>query len=291
MIIIKLKGGLGNQLFQYAAARSLAHIHKTTVKLDTTNYYYGEPRQYELCHFNIQENLAQKLEIHKLTKVKQNKFQKIVHTLLHNHPPLSPHHIRYNKSELYKNFFNLPDNIYLDGYFQSEKYFLNIAHIIRNEFTVKNEMSDKNKKITEMMQNVSSVNLHIRRGDYVSDAKANQKHGVCSLDYYHSCIEHIGKKIKDPHFFVFSNDITWSRNNLKINCNDVTYVDYNKPNEAYEDLRLMSFCKHHITANSTFSWWGAWLAFYKDKMVFVPKKWFAKEKDTEGMLPDSWIKI
>lgn len=290
MIIAALKGGLGNQLFQYAAARSLAHIHKTIVKLDTTAYYYGGPRQYELCHFNIQENIVQTSEITKFTKIKQNRFQKLFHTFLHNRPKLSPHHIRYNKIRFYKDFFNLPDNIYLEGYFQSEKYFINIADIIRDEFKAKNELTGKNKEIAGLMQNVQSVNLCVRRGDYVTNPKANQKHGICSLDYYYRCIEMVSKKTKSPHFFVFSNDIDWCRDNLKIEY-PVHYIDHQQ-DKACEDLRLMSFCKYHIIANSTFHWWGAWLAPYKDKIVFATENWFARSDiNSEGMIPDNWIKV
>ena len=290
MIIVHLKGGLGNQLFQYAAARSLAHIHNTMVKLDTTSYYYGGPRQFELCHFNIQENIAATAEIQKLTEVKQNRLQKLLHLLLHSHPKLSPNHVRYNKVQYNADFLKLPDNIYLEGYFESEKYFINIADTIRNEFKVKNELNGKNKDIAEMMQNVQSVNICVRRGDFVTDPKANLTHGVCSLDYYYHCIEQINLKIERPHFFVFSDDIDWCRNNLKVKY-PVNYVDHQQ-DKPYENLRLMSFCRHHIIANSTFPWWGAWLADNKDKIVFAPEKWFAKtDINTEGMIPDNWIKV
>ncbi len=290
MIIVYLKGGLGNQLFQYAAARSLASINNTIVKLDTTAYYYGGPRQYELWHFNIQENIAQSSEILKFTEVKQNKFQKLFSALLHNRSPLPAHHIRYNKTEFYKDFFNLPDNIYLEGYFQSEKYFINIADTIRNEFQIKSGLNDKNKEIAELMTNSQSVNICIRRGDYVADQKANQKHGVCSLDYYHRCIKIISEKVKNPNFFVFSNDFNWCRDNLKIQY-PVYYVDH-QPDKAHEDLRLMTFCKHHIIGNSTFHWWAAWLAPYKDKLVFAPKKWYARDDMyADELIPDNWIKL
>ena len=169
-------------------------------------------------------------------------------------------------------------------------YFINIADIIRNEFKIKAEMDSENGNIAEMIQNSQSVSIHIRRGDYITNPKAIQKHGVCGLDYYNRCAEQISLKIKSPRFFVFSNDFDWSRKNIKL-PNDAIYIGHNGPNEAYKDLQLMSFCKYHITANSTFSWWGAWLAAYKDKIVFVPKKWFAKDMNTEGMMPDNWIKV
>lgn len=290
MIIIRLKGGPGNQLFQYAAARSLAHIHNTTVKLDTTSYYYGGPRQFELCHFNIQVNLATVSDIKNLIEVKQNKLQKILHSCFHSHPKLSPNHVRYNKSQYNPDFHKLPDNIYLEGYFESEKYFINIADIIRDEYRVKNELTGKNKEVAEKIQNTQSVGICVRRGDYVADPKINRTHGICSLDYYYHCIEQIHQKIKEPFFFVFSDDIDWCKNNLKINY-PVAFVDHNGIDKAYENLRLISFCKHHIMANSSFSWWGVWLSTNRDKIVFAPQKWFVDKKfNIDDILPAGWIK-
>jgi hypothetical protein len=290
MIIAALKGGLGNQLFQYAAGRRLAHIHNTVLKLDTTAYYYGGPRQFELIHFNIEENIAVTAEINQLTLVKSNKVQRVIHSIFYNHKKLAPTHIQYNKVNFNPRILTLPDNVYLEGYWASEKYFKDIENIIRRQFTFRNPPSEQNQQIIKQISAVNSVSLHIRRGDYISDTKTNKTHGTCGLDYYNRCIEQICLKVKSPHFFVFSNDIDWCRNNLKVKC-PINYVDHNNSDKAYEDLRLMSFCKHHITANSSFSWWGAWLAAYKEKIVFVPEKWFAKDMNTEGMIPDNWIKI
>ena len=290
MIILGLKGGLGNQLFQYAAARSLASIHKTIVKLDTTAYYYGGPRQYELCHFNIQGNIAQSAEILNFTEVKQNRLQKIFHLIIHNRPAYSKHYFQYNKAQYYKNFNSLPDNIYLDGYFESEKYFIDIADIIRKEFTVKSVTSVPNQKIIDDMTSCQSVCISVRRGDFVTDPKANLKHGVCNLDYYYNCVERLAVTVKNAKFFVFSDDIEWCINNIKLNY-PTKFIDHQQESPC-ENLRLITFCKHFIISNSTFSWWGAWLAPYKYKIVFVPKKWFADSAmKTNSLIPDKWIKI
>lgn len=290
MIIVQLSGGLGNQMFQYAFARNLARIHGATLKMDISGYAPNSERQYALSPFNVQENFATPYEIKCFTDPKQNAIGKWIHSLLHNHPKKTKSYIRVKSPHFDPKYLKLPDNIYLSGYFQSEKYFINIADIIRSEFKIKDEMDSENRKIAEMMQSSQSVSIHIRHGDYVTNPKANQTHGICGLDYYNRCIEQISSKVKSPHFFVFSNDINWCRDNLKM-PKDVIYIDYNQPNEAHKDLRLMSFCKYHIIANSTFSWWGAWLAAYKDKIVFVPKKWFVKDINTEGMIPDNWIKV
>jgi len=290
MIIAALKGGLGNQLFQYAAGRRLAHIHNTVLKLDTMAFYYGGPRQFELIHFNIEENIAVTAEINQLTLVKSNKVQRIIYSIFYNHKKLAPTHIQYNKVNFNPRILTLPDNVYLEGYWASEKYFKDIENIIRREFTFKNPPSEQNQQIIKQISEVNSVSLHIRRGDYISDTKTNKTHGICDIDYYNRCIEQINLKVKCPHFFVFSDDINWCRNNLKVKS-PINYVDHNNSDKAYEDLRLMSFCKHHIIANSSFSWWGAWLAAYKGEIVFVPKKWFAKDMNIEGMIPDNWIKV
>lgn len=289
MIIVSMAGGLGNQFFQYAFARNLAHIHNTVLKLDISGFGANSERQYALTPFNVQENFATAQEVKSLTDPKQIAIGKWIHGLLHNHPQRAKSHIRVKSSHFDPQLLKLPDNIYLDGYFQSEKYFINIADIIRNEFKVKNEINGKNKDIAELMTNSQSINICVRRGDFVTNVKVNQKHGVCGLDYYYNCIEQIILKVKSPHFFVFSDDINWCKDNIKVKY-PICFVDHQQE-KPYENLRLMSFCRHHIISNSTFPWWGAWLAAYEGKIVFVPKKWFAKDMNTEGMIPDSWIKI
>ena len=289
MIIVGLKGGLGNQLFQYAAGRQLAHIHNTIVKLDTTAYYYGGPRQFELSHFNIQENIAVTAEIKKLTEVKQNRLQKLFYPLLHSHPKLSPNHIKYNKIPYKAAFFKLPDNIYLEGYWSSEKYFNDINDIIHLEFTFKKPLDETNQKFAEQITAVNSVSLHIRRGDYTEDSKAAQSHGLCSMQYYRDCIEYIIQKVNTPYFFIFSDRPDWVRNNLRLS-HPAVYISHNAGSKDYEDMRLMSLCKHNIIANSTFSWWAAWLNSNPQKIILAPKKWFADKKfNIDDIIPAGWI--
>jgi hypothetical protein len=289
MIIVCLKGGLGNQLFQYAAGRQLAYIHNTIVKLDTTAYYYGGPRQFELSHFNIQENIAVTAEIEKLTEARQNKLQKSFYSLLHSHSKLSPNHIRYNKTQYKADFSKLPDNIYLEGYWPSEKYFNDIKDIIRREFTFKEAPDETNQKLADQITAVNSVSLHIRRGDYTEDPKAAQSHVLCSVQYYRDCIEYIIQKVNNPYFFIFSDQPDWSRNNLKLS-HPAVYISHNTASKDYEDMRLMSLCKHNITANSTFSWWAAWLNSNPQKIVLAPQKWFADKKfNIDDIIPAGWI--
>jgi hypothetical protein len=290
MIIAVLKGGLGNQLFQYAFARNLAYTHNTPIKLDISDFQGDSRIPYSLMHFNVQENFATPQEIQSLIDPGQTAIGKWIYALFHNHPKKTKNHIIVKSPHFDPGLLKLPDNVYLNGYFQSENYFINIADIIRNEFKVKNELNSKNKHIAEMIQNTQSVNICVRRGDFVTDPKANLTHGVCSLDYYYHCVEQTNQKVKNPHFFVFSDDISWCRNNLKVKY-PINYIDHQQ-DKPHENLRLMSFCKYHIIPNSSFAWWGAWLAANKNKIVFAPKKWFARSDiSSEGIIPDNWIKI
>ena len=231
-------------------------------------------------------------EIKKLKYLEQSDFRKRMHNLFHSHRKMPKTFIRWNKSSFNPAILNLPDNIYLEGYWNSEKYFIDFADIIRREFTLKIPQSGKNKELAEMIGSTQSVSIHIRRGDYILDEQANKTHGMCGLDYYHSCVEHLAGAVGEPHFFVFSDDPAWCRDNLRLPCS-VTFVSHNDMQHSYEDLRLMTLCKHNIIANSTFSWWGAWLNPNKDKIVFAPRKWFndgKKKKHSSDIIPLRWIR-
>jgi len=180
--------------------------------------------------------------------------------------------------------------IYLSGYWQSEKYFDDVSGIIREEFQLKNEPAGLNLELVRAMRGSQAVSLHVRRGDYVSNPIAASYHGVCSLEYYRTAIKLIEEKVANPKFYVFSDDIPWCKENLRF-PQPATYVDHNS-DEPFEDLRLMSFCKHFIIANSSFSWWGAWLSRNQEKIVLAPKKWFlTREKDDRDQVPANWIRI
>jgi len=271
MIIIKLIGGLGNQMFQYAAGRRAAHINKTELKLDISWFQNPEgaiKRDYLLNIFNIQESFANKEEINKLKGGNQGLWQRLC-----------------------KKFFKIKDNVYLEGYWQSEKYFKDIENIIRKEFTFKAAPDNVNQKMLDRITSCDSISIHIRRGDYVVDGKTNRFHGVCDLDYYFKAVGLVAKQVKAPHFFVFSDDPTWVKQNLHLEFPCV-YVDQNFGKKDYEDLRLMLSCQHNIIANSSFSWWAAWLNANPDKIIIAPKKWFAgKSIDTDDLVPASWIRL
>lgn len=268
MIIIRLIGGLGNQCFQYAVGRHLSEIHHTELKIDISEFETYKLHSYSLNHCNIIENFASSEDIAELKQVREKHF--------HFDPEI----------------LHLPNGIYLHGYWQSEKYFARISEIIRDELTVKSQLSGKDKEMAEQIISCDSVSVHIRRLDYVPNTYAEQILESCGLNYYLSSVEYIAHIVKSPHFFVFTDDKDWTRENFMLPY-PITFVDQNGPDKNYEDMRLMSLCKHNIIANSSFSWWGAWLNNNPDKMVFAPKKWFTEKarSSSRDLIPDLWIKV
>lgn len=184
----------------------------------------------------------------------------------------------------------LPDNVYLEGYWQSERYFEDIKEIVQKEFTLKTPLEGLNLILAEEIRTVDAVSMHVRRGDYVTDENVSTMHGVCDLEYYRKAVDKVVQTLKDPCFFVFSDDPEWVADNLKLR-HPARYISHNS-SLAHEDLRLMSLCRHHIIANSSFSWWGAWLSTCHEKLVIAPNKWFNNFKvDTSDLIPKAWIRI
>jgi len=288
-------GGLGNQMFQYAAGRRLAHIRNTHLKIDLSWFdsitAIDTKRHYALNCFTINETFAAANDIKNLANRDKLTFQNIISKALKKLLESKGSHIKEKYFHFDPNILSLPYNIYLEGYWQSEKYFKDIKDLILDEFTVKTMPVDRNRELAEMITKDNAVSLHVRRGDFISNPAASKFHGTCSLDYYHSAIERIAARVDHPTFFVFSDDTAWVKDNLSISY-PVTYINNNTDETAYEDMRLMSLCKHNIIANSSFSWWGAWLNRNTDKIVIAPSRWFNEESiDTRDLIPDGWIKL
>jgi hypothetical protein len=275
MIIVRLMGGLGNQMYQYALGRNLALSSGAELKLDTSHYKHDPKRTYALNTFNIS---AKKLTLSEaaLVYVAKNIMKRYSYT--------SHQGTRYDES-----VFSLQDNVILDGYWQSEKYFKNIRTILLEDFTLTKPPDTKNQKVLEKIQAGQSVCLHIRRGDYATNPSTNSFHGLCSMSYYYNALKRLSENVEGLTVFVFSDDILWARTNLKIAFPTV-FVDINSQEQSFMDMVLMSHCKHFIIANSSFSWWPAWLARYCDKLVYAPERWFIT-KDEGDIVPDEWIRI
>jgi len=280
MIVVKLKGGLGNQLFQYAAAKQISIKFNTPLVLDLSFFESKSQKHtsriYELDKFNIDTRVAD-----------YNESKKI------NSSPLSK--IRLNKltdkNFWFKQYFiRLLPFGYVRGFWQSEKYFIEIKHLISESFTFKKPLDYSFSDLEKQIDITNSVSIHFRRGDYVTNEKANKHHGVTSLEYYTHAIEYINQQVKDAVFFVFSDDIEWVKLNFS-SQSPLVFVDKSDQTN-HSDFRLMLQCKHNIIANSTYSWWAAWLNKNADKIVIAPQKWYNDSKNQQKLkdiIPYSWI--
>ena len=306
MIIVRLSGGLGNQMFQYAMGRSLCHRLQNTLKLDISLLKYNPHRSYALSHFNILEDFASPEEVYRFSGVPQKISQKITHRL--NKPLLFARRIfpwtlndsnrrsSQNQPRVYSEphfhfdpeVLNLRGHLYLKGYWQTEKYFKEIEHIIRKEFTVKNPLVGRNLEYARQIQDCEAVSVHVRRGDYLTHSRWRRTHGVCPGEYYQAALEKMKEHVTGSHFFIFSDDHQWVENNIGVDRSS-TIVDNNGPEAAHEDLRLMSLCQHHIIANSSFSWWAAWLKSSRNALVIAPQKWFGDERMRTRRLDDLFL--
>ena len=293
MIIAKITGGLGNQLFQYAAGRRLASIHNTELKLDVSSFETYKLHRYSLNYLAIKAPEASRAEIEALRgNMEGGKLSKLVERLRRRKLfPKNPHYIKEVDQGFNPKILDLPDDVYLDGYWQNEKYFKDREILIREEYVLKEPLSGESNNLSERILSSNSVSIHVRRADYVAN-QANQKiYEILGPDYYSKSIEAVKNQVEDPQGFIFSDDISWVRENFKLDL-PTFYVDFNGPEKNYEDMYLMSLCRHHIIANSSFSWWGAWLGNNSDKLVFAPKHWYRNRVlDNKNSYPDGWIKI
>ena len=268
MIITNLTGGLGGQMFQYAAGRALSLKLKTPLKLHFTNALFNTQRQYGLDVFNIQAHLAADPDLKKIGVFRNSVINRLTYLIEQRFNVKLQKNVFTEKINIGFDpvFFEIRDNFYVQGYFANEKYFKNTETIIRKDFTFKNQLDTKNQKWANMIKNLKSVSIHIRRGDYITN-KTEPK--FIGLDYYIKAIRTIENKVKNPTYFIFSDDIVWGKQYLKLK-NISYFVDNNHGKDSYKDMQLMSLCKHNIVANSTFSWWGSWLNTNKNKVIIKP---------------------
>jgi hypothetical protein len=293
MITVKLKGGLGNQLFQYAFGRAVSLKLETPLNLDITAFDNPDEmeteRDFGLNCFNIQAKILNESSVSKVDFVK-SKIDKTIRLIKNTLNPYSGYIFEPKNLEA-------KENATLEGSWQTEKYFSEIETILRYDLTLKNKLSPKAKLFKDRIKQVEdnggvSTSLHIRRGDYVTDKYANTYHGVLDMTYYQKAISTLQSKLcgKQLVLFVFSDDISWVKENLKT---EVPYVCVSRPEISdYEDMYLMSQCNHNIIANSSFSWWGAWLNPRKDKIIIAPKRWIKDPRaNTNDVTPLDWLKI
>lgn len=285
MILVRLRGGLGNQLFQFAAGLSLARRLSSRLRLDISSYALPGQRSFSLGVFDLESNgvcdVGHQLDLslfHKIARLLGRSGIKV---------------FREDAFSFDEGFLGLEGKVILDGYWQSEKYFSNCSEELREILTIRKPISLSSSLILKKIEESNStVAVHVRRGDYVSSKLANSIHGTCTSEYYREAVRVISDASRaKPRFFIFSDDIDWAENNLHF-PHDSVFVRRSGGVPDWEDLLLMTRCSSNIIANSSFSWWAAWLNPNPEKVVVAPKLWFKDDtKDTADLLPESWLKV
>ncbi|MBS0430491.1 MAG: alpha-1,2-fucosyltransferase [Proteobacteria bacterium] len=291
-IYVKLLGGLGNQLFQYATGRALALRHRAELKLDLSFFETYELRRYELSVYPIHAQIAGSEELDRLREFGPPQPSGLLRRLFGNRNA-GPARFYVESSPYFDGQLKeLPPPLHIEGYWQSEKYFLDIRRRLIKELTPSLPIEPENQEMFSLAEKTDSISLHIRRGDYVSNDCVNRVHGVLPLDYYHQALALLKTRVPDPHVFVFSDDIEWAKKNLRLDV-PIEYVTANGEQRAFRDIQLQSTCKHHITANSSFSWWGAWLNPRAGKTVVGPKRWLNEVAgdDSRDRVPETWLRV
>lgn len=294
MIIAELSGGLGNQMFQYALARVMS------LKNDDDEYVFDlsgytdqkngdTQRDYELDIFNIE---AIECSTHdKIRLGDENPIIKSINRLLGTSLNANPSTLVKEVDHIFHpEILRRTGDLYLRGFWQTEKYFDTIRGILLQDFKFSRRISPKSKQLRLKIEENNSISIHVRRGDYVSNPITNKYHGTCSPTYYQKASSLIAKKVVDPIFYVFSDDPGWCKKNIKL-AGKTIFVTHNRGKKSWEDMFLMSKCKHNIIANSSFSWWGAWLNSNPDKIVIAPKNWIVGQNNMPDIIPASWITL
>lgn len=299
MIIVRLLGGLGNQMFQYATARHLSIIKKTKLKFDLSAFeknIYAENatwRDFQLSVFKLKAEIASKQEIENVKNAHPPFIEKLKYRLFSQNIPAYRKPEQFEK-QLFKfdtTLLSAPKNAYLTGYWQTPLYFNAIRSVLLKEFEFREIPVKDNYPFIDSIKKQNSVSIHIRRGDYISNPEYLKIHGLCTIDYYQRAIEYICKKVDNPTFYIFSDDMEWVKQNIQF-VNNCVYVTNTPDKKDHFEMYLMSLCKHNIIANSSFSWWGAWLNQNNPSIVIAPKQWMGDPAiDTKDLIPSEWVRI
>lgn len=292
MVYVRLKAGMGNQMFQYAFGRLMAHKLGTKVKIDLSllldrargkDYVY---RNYDLTIFEVPNDFVIAPKILKtLYRTKSSKVCKMVR----NQIARGKNYIKEPHFEVSEEILNNPkDNTIYEGWWQSEQYFQSIEEEIRQVFSFKNPILEKSKTLVNEIESTQAICLNVRRTDFVSTSNLN----VTNKDYFVQAAEKMASMVEQPHFFIFSDDVEWCAENLNLNY-PTTLVSHEHKGEKFGNyMQLMKACKHFIIPNSSFAWWAVWLNQHKNKIVIAPKNWFNDNQyDTSDLVPKTWIRL
>lgn len=296
MIIARLQGGLGNQMFQYAVGRALAVKHGVPLRLNVETYEHTAKRlfksnftvrSYDLTVFAVAAEKAERKEIPWIHRMYgQGKFAVLFDAVRRRVLRYTGHEIAVSRFD--PKVLELGPNAYLDGFWQSEKYFADIKDTIRKDFTLRSAPSPEITALAEEIVSKRSVCVHVRRGDFVGNAG----HEVVGVEYYQRCVEEFAKRGQVEKVYVFSDDIAWCEKNLSFPY-PTQFVDKALSGERGEGhMYLMSKCTYFVICNSTFSWWGAWLSEQPGKVVIAPKIWSPDPKvDATDVVPSEWLRM
>lgn len=283
MHIVKFQGGLGNQMFQYALYRKFQSMGYDTY---ADLYYFKQSKQMvrplQLSVFGIDLREADRIDVLRMSGNEDRWIDVVWLKYIGKRSYYREKGISY-KEEIWKK-----KNGYFHGFWQSEKYFSDIEDVLRKEFdfinTVRTDPINRQMKL-KIEKDKKGVSVHVRRGDYLENPMYG---GICTEEYYKKAIGYIKERVEGATFYLFSNDAEYVRE--KFQGEEFVYVENNSEDKGYMDLYLMSLCKHHIIANSSFSWWGAWLDAASSKIVVAPSKWL-NNVPSKDILPDKWIRL
>lgn len=302
-ITIHLMGGLGNQLFQYAFGRRLALANHARLYLDASGYAANtgpEParglRACGLSHFNIAGTFIEiPLDQTGLRPSLERKWRKILPAVRRCADLTKPYYRRREIVEPKSNYARFDQRVYdriftgsisVRGFWQSERYFADIEAVLRPELTLRHDLQGRNAELADKIFSTDSVAVHVRHGDNATTVAPTL--GVLARSYFETAVQAISRAVPAPEFFVFSDDIPWAKDFLALSL-PTAFVEGNGPTDAHEDLRLMSFCKHHIIANSTFGWWGAWLGRKDGQIVYAPRRYYQNiDRPNPDLYPAAW---
>ena len=286
-VITHIVGGLGNQMFQYAAGRALSVETGQELKLDLSSMKKYTRRKFALGQFDIDATVASFRELPATHR--KSRFLHRLQRMLRSQVPCR--HVVEKAQVFDSGVLELKGPVYLEGYWQSEKYFASVSDRIRREFRLASAMTAPRMTVLTEIKGTNAVSVHVRRGDYVTSPQANAIHGVLEPSWYHSAMSRMAERLVEPTFFVFSDDPAWARANLP-SAWPTVFVEPKDDGLDAQDMLLMAACSNHIIANSTFSWWGAWLNPAPTKHVIAPLHWFRSEAHTDkDLVPSTWERL
>jgi len=292
-VVSRIRGGLGNQLFAYAAARRLALKNNAKLLIDNVSGFQFDTtyqQRYQLDHFNIQAELASPQDRFEPFARVRRYLKRWINQRI---PFEQRRYIQQQGNAFDPRLLTIQPrgDLHLEGYWQSERYFQDVEDVIRNDLSIQSPTDIENLRVSEQIGSCDAIALHVRFFDSPNAVGDNNT----TREYYTKALAVMQEQLPNAHYFLFSDDIVAARSMIPLSDHRITVVSHNQGDAtAYADLWLMTQCKHFIIANSTFSWWGAWLSAYKDKIVIAPG--FVMQGSItawgfDGLLPDSWIKI